>query len=90
MWKRAVFLAAFEGALFPAGCAAASIVGREVASRLAERQAILQRAYVAHPERFVKGAPLVPQLPAAVWINPPKSDAESTNGPTDAKPESAG
>jgi len=60
------------------------------AAILAERQAILRRAYAAHPERFVKGAPLVPQLPAAVWINPPKSDAESTNGPTDAKPEIAG
>jgi putative transposase len=57
---------------------------------LAERQATLQRAYAAHPERFVKGAPQAPQLPTAVWINPPKSDAESTSGPTEAKPESAG
>jgi putative transposase len=60
------------------------------AAILAERQAVLQRAYDAHPERFVKGAPQAPQLPAAVWINPPQSDAESTNGPADARPECAG
>lgn len=46
------------------------------AALLAERQAVLQRAYAAHPERFVKGAPTVPQLPTAVWINPPKPDPE--------------
>lgn len=62
----------------------------QAAAILAERQAILQQAYEAHPERFVKGAPLVPQLPAAVWINPPKSDSESISGSTDARPESAG
>jgi putative transposase len=28
-------------------------------------------AYVAHPERFVKGPPRPETLPAAVWINPP-------------------
>jgi putative transposase len=60
------------------------------AALLAQRQAILQRAYEAHPERFVKGAPQVPQLPVAVWINPAKSDAESTSGPTDARAKIAG
>ena len=44
--------------------------------KLQERQAILQQAYAAHPERFVRGAPVVPQLPDAVWINPPKGDAK--------------
>lgn len=39
---------------------------------LQARQAVLQKAYEAHPERFVKGTPIVPKLPAAVWINPPK------------------
>jgi len=54
--------------------------GRAVAI-LAARQAVLQQAYDAHPERFVKGAPTMPQLPAAVWINPPKPDAEPTIAP---------
>ena len=37
----------------------------------AQRQAAMQTAYAAHPERFVKGAPVLPPLPAAVWLNPP-------------------
>ena len=37
-----------------------------------KRQHVLQIAYAAHPERFVKGAPVPAQLPMAVWINPPK------------------
>jgi hypothetical protein len=36
------------------------------------RQQVLQTAYQAHPERFVKGQPVPPALPKAVWINPPK------------------
>jgi putative transposase len=39
--------------------------------RLSQRQVVRQRAYRAHPERFVNGAPATPMLPAAVWINPP-------------------
>ena len=46
---------------------------------LDQRQLVLQQAYTAHPERFVKGAPVVTQLPPAVWINPP---AASQNGET--------
>ena len=38
---------------------------------LAKRQAVLNAAYVAHPEPFVGGAPVVPALPEAVWINEP-------------------
>jgi putative transposase len=37
-----------------------------------QRQAILRAAFDAHPERFVKGAPLVAGPPQAVWINPPQ------------------
>ena len=37
-----------------------------------QRQQVLQAAYLKNPERFVKGLPLPPQLPEAVWINPPK------------------
>jgi putative transposase len=34
------------------------------------RQAALDIAYAAHPERFPRGAPLVPLPPAEVYINP--------------------
>ncbi len=36
-----------------------------------KRQAALLSAYEQHPERFVNGPPTPPQLPTAVWINPP-------------------
>jgi len=36
------------------------------------RQTVLEKAYQKNPERFVKGMPTAPQLPDAVWINPPK------------------
>ena len=36
-----------------------------------KRQEALLRAYQAHPERFVRGAPAPDRLPEAVWINPP-------------------
>lgn len=39
---------------------------------LHQRQQLLQAAYVAHPERFVRGLPQVPQLPTQVWINQPQ------------------
>jgi putative transposase len=39
---------------------------------LQKRQQVLTAAYAAHPERFVKHAPVPAQLPLAVWINPPK------------------
>lgn len=35
------------------------------------RQLVLDAAYAQHPERFVRKAPEAPQLPEAVWINPP-------------------
>lgn len=35
------------------------------------RQETLSLAYLKHPERFVKKAPIAPVLPDAVWINPP-------------------
>jgi putative transposase len=37
-----------------------------------KRQHVLDLAYAAHPERFVRHAPVSAQLPMAVWINPPK------------------
>lgn len=39
------------------------------------RQAALDAAYVAHPERFPNGPPRVPMPPSAVYINPVAVDA---------------
>jgi len=36
------------------------------------RAQVLQAAYVAHPERFVRQAPVPPALPGPAWINPPQ------------------
>ena len=47
----------------------------------AQRQQVLQAAYAAHPERFVRGQPQVLPLPEAVWINLPKKEEEK-NGDT--------
>ena len=38
----------------------------------AERAVVLDAAYAAHPDRFVKGAPTPPALPGPAWINKPK------------------
>jgi putative transposase len=38
---------------------------------LAQRQQVMDAAFLAHPERFKK-SPLVHQLPQQVWINPPR------------------
>jgi len=35
------------------------------------RTQVLQAAYLKHPERFRRGTPTHPDLPPAVWINPP-------------------
>jgi len=37
----------------------------------AARTLTLERAYAEHPERFVRRPPRPPELPSAVWINPP-------------------
>ena len=44
-------------------------------ARLAAHQSVLEAAYAAHPERFVRGPPRAPELPKAAWINPPKAAA---------------
>ena len=38
----------------------------------AARAAVLQAAYEAHPERFVRKMPVPPVVPQAAWINKPK------------------
>jgi putative transposase len=55
--------------------------------RLVEtRQQVLDRAYAQHPERFVRKAPEAPQLPEAVWINPPAQRAEKEEIGSDTTP----
>ena len=44
-----------------------------------QRQQVLQAAYAAHPERFVRGLPTPPQLPTAVWINRPQAIDETSD-----------
>jgi putative transposase len=48
---------------------------------IAQRQEVLRVAYEQHPERFVQGLPKPPQLPQAVWINPPKQLDEPGDEP---------
>ncbi len=59
--------------------------------RLSERQRVLEAAYAAHPERFVKGTPRVTALPEAAWINKPIKSSDATKDGTNAQshPESA-
>ncbi len=47
-------------------------------SVLAGRQAVLDAAYQAHPDRFVRKPPKPLQLPAAVWINRPLDNGPET------------
>lgn len=42
----------------------------------AARQAILDSAFAAHPERFVKSRPQAFVLPSAAWINPPTNSKD--------------
>ena len=51
----------------------ASLHYGEAAEIVAARQSTLQLAYADHPERFVNGIPKPPELPSAVWINPPSN-----------------
>jgi putative transposase len=48
--------------------------GRDKALRL-KRQRALDAAFHAHPNRFKGNAPKPPELPIAVWINPPKKES---------------
>ena len=45
-------------------------------SVLAARQAVLDAAYAAHPDRFVRKPPQPLILPSQVWINPPADGPE--------------
>jgi putative transposase len=59
----------------------AMVHGGEAARHLSARQKVLDRAYAAHPERFVRGRPSPPELPPAVWINPPATASVSERPP---------
>ena len=41
-----------------------------------KRAGVLDAAYAAHPERFVRQPPRPPKLPTTVWINPPDQTQE--------------
>src|SRR6202521_4025137 len=45
---------------------------------LEQRQSVLDVAYRAHPERFVRQAPKPPTVPTEVWINKPAKSDEMT------------
>lgn len=49
------------------------------ATRHAEREAVLRKAFAAMLERFVRRVPKPPALPAEVWINKPKARDGSTD-----------
>ena len=49
------------------------------AARRVQRALVLQAAYAANPERFVRHVPRPPLLPTAVWINPPRIGAPEPN-----------
>lgn len=50
----------------------------QATQRRKARSAVLAAAFAEHPERFVHGAPVLPKLPASVWINPPTPETPPT------------
>jgi putative transposase len=44
-----------------------------------QRGRVLAAAYAANPDRFVRGLPQPPELPAAAWINPPKTEEDAAH-----------
>lgn len=53
----------------------------------AKRQRVLAEAYAAHPERFVRGRPVVADVPNAVWINPPPKGDQTSREAVDSAGE---
>ena len=45
-----------------------------------QRRRVLDVAFQAHPERFVRGQPQPGVLPEAVWINPPSAHEDENEG----------
>ena len=48
-----------------------------IPGRLAARQQAMDAAFEAHPERFVRGRPVVAAPRDTVWINPPRATTEA-------------
>ena len=46
----------------------------ELVAALARRAEVLDAAYAANPERFVRRAPTPPPVPVAAWINKPDTE----------------
>ena len=44
-----------------------------------QRQTVMDAAYAAHPDRFVRHPPIVPALQLEVWINKPNPSLENTH-----------
>jgi putative transposase len=59
------------------------------AERLAGRARVLDAAYAAHPERFVRRPPTPAAPPETVWINPPKNNVCPTQETPSADANSA-
>ena len=55
-------------------------------TRRGEREAALQKAFAATPERFVRGLPTPPALPQAVWINKPRTMDQHDCAPVASEP----
>lgn len=53
----------------------ASVHHNQYETVIEARSALLASAYQLHPERFVRGIPIVKSLPKEVWINKPKNIA---------------
>ena len=45
------------------------------------RQAALDAAFLANPNRFKNRRPQLPPMPTAAWINPPPEETEATHEP---------
>jgi putative transposase len=50
-----------------------------VAEAMQQRTTVMNHAFSCHPERFVKGAPVVHQPPKEVWINKPTIKEHAKN-----------
>ena len=47
------------------------------------RQATLDAAFLANPNRFKNKRPQLPPMPTAAWINPPTQELQPTSEPVD-------
>lgn len=54
----------------------ASVHFHEAQTVQQQRQTGMLSAYAAHPNRFVRGQPIVKGSPATVWINPPTTSTD--------------